>query len=259
MLKKIICLFLFMSFILCGCSKKQETQSNLNNIIKRGKLIAGVRVDAKPFGFVDKNGKYQGYDVELAERLAKSILNSEGAVEFVPVTAQNRISVLNSGKVDVLIATVSITDNRKILMDFSSPYYIAGQAVLVNEGSKIGTLRELNGKRVIIVYGSTGEMSVRRAIPEAVVYGYKTYPEAIAALKAGKAEALISDDTILYGLAYGDKSVKILPGRYSNEPYAVAFRKGKESDRLREHTNFFLQQLARTGKLTKMQEKWEIK
>lgn len=144
-------------------------------------------------------------------------------------------------------------------MDFSSPYFIAGQAVLVNQGSDITTLKELNGKRVIIVYGSTGEMGVRRALPEAAVIGYKTYDEAIKALKSGDADGLISDDSILYGLTANDKSVKILQGRYSKEPYAVAFRKGKESEKLREHTNFFLQELARTGKLKKLQEQWGIK
>lgn len=248
-----------MCLILCACTAKNEKTDNLNTILERGKLIVGVRVDAKPFGFLDSNGKYQGYDVELAEKLAKSILNSSSAVEFVPVTAQNRISMLNSGKVDVLVAAVSVTENRKILMDFSSPYFIAGQAVLVNQGSDITTLKELNGKRVIIVYGSTGEMGVRRALPEAAVIGYKTYDEAIKALKSGDADGLISDDTILYGLTANDKSVKILQGRYSKEPYAVAFRKGKESEKLREHTNFFLQELARTGKLKKMQLQWGIK
>ena len=248
-----------MCLILYACTDKKEKTDNLNTILERGKLIVGVRVDAKPFGFLDSNGKYQGYDVELAEKLAKSILNSSSAVEFVPVTAQNRISMLNSGKVDVLVAAVSVTENRKILMDFSSPYFIAGQAVLVNQGSDITTLKELNGKRVIIVYGSTGEMGVRRALPEAAVIGYKTYDEAIKALKSGDADGLISDDTILYGLTANDKSVKILQGRYSKEPYAVAFRKGKESEKLREHTNFFLQELARTGKLKKMQQQWGIK
>ncbi len=248
-----------MCLILCACTAKNEKTDNLNTILERGKLIVGVRVDAKPFGFLDSSGKYQGYDVELAEKLAKSIFNSSSAVEFVPVTAQNRISMLNSGKVDVLVAAVSVTENRKILMDFSSPYFIAGQAVLVNQGSDITTLKELNGKRVIIVYGSTGEMGVRRALPEAAVIGYKTYDEAIKALKSGDADGLISDDSILYGLTANDKSVKILQGRYSKEPYAVAFRKGKESEKLREHTNFFLQELARTGKLKKLQEQWGIK
>ena len=84
-----------MCLILCACTAKNEKTDNLNTILERGKLIVGVRVDAKPFGFLDSSGKYQGYDVELAEKLAKSIFNSSSAVEFVPVTAQNRISMLN--------------------------------------------------------------------------------------------------------------------------------------------------------------------
>ena len=260
MLKKIICTCLMFSLILCGCGRKDKQESNLETVLKRGKLIVGVRADAKPFGFIGKDGYNYGFDVDLGSHLAKSILNKyENAVEFVPVTAQNRIAYLNSGKVDCLIATMSITKNPAKLMDFSIPYYQAGQAVLVNKGNPATTLKELNKQRVIIVFGATSEANVRHAIPDSPIIGYKDYDDAIRALKAGKATAIIGDDSVLLGYTYTDKSIELLPGRYSEEPYAIAFRKGKESERLREYTNFFLEEYARTGKLSKLQEKWGIK
>ncbi len=249
-----------MSLILCGCGKKEQETTDLETVLKRGKLVVGVRVDAKPFGFIGKDGYNYGFDVDLGSHLSKSILNKyENAVEFVPVTAQNRIAYLNSGKVDCLIAAMSITENRSKLMDFSSPYYHAGQAVLVNKGNPATTLKELNKQRVIIVFGATSEANVRHAIPDSPIIGYKNYDEAVKALKAGKANALIGDDSVLLGYTYSDKTIKLLPGRYSVEPYAIAFRKGKESEKLREYTNFFLKEYARTGKLSNLQRKWGIK
>lgn len=260
MFKKIICTFLLMSLVLCGCGKKAKYESALDKVIKREKLIVGVRTDAVPFGFIGKDGYNYGFDVDLGSFLAKALLNKyENAVEYVPVTAQNRIAILNSGKVDLLIATMSITEKRAKIMDFSIPYYEAGQAVMLNNWSKISTLRELNGKRVIIVYGSTSEVNVRNTLPDTEIVGFKNYEDAVRALKAGVADALIADDSVLLGYVYTDKSLKLLPGRYSVEPYAIAFRKGKESEKLREYTNFFLQEYARTGKLLKLQQKWGIK
>ena len=117
----------------------------------------------------------------------------------------------------------------------------------------------ITNKRVIIVYGSTGENSVRRALPNATVIGYKDYDKAVAALKAGEAQAIIADDSVLLPYVYDDKSLKLLPGRYSVEPYAIAFRKGKESEKLREFVDFFLQDYAQSGKLIKLQQKWGVR
>jgi len=259
-MKKFLITLLLVSLVLCGCGNKDKDITDLDRVLKRGKLVVGVRTDARPFGFIGEDDYNYGFDVDLASHLSKAILNKyDNAVEYVPVTIRNRISYLNSGKVDCLVATMSITDKRLKLMDFSRPYYHAGQAILVNHWSKITTLKELDGKRVIIVYGSTTEGNIRNLLPNCKIVGYKNYDDAVKALKAGHADALIADDTILLGYTYDDKSIKILPGRYSVEPYAVAFRKGAKSEKLREYTNIFLDQYARTGKLSKLQQKWGIK
>ena len=258
MFKKLICTLLLVTLFTCACTK-DNSQDDLDVITDRGKLIVGVRSDAKPFGYKDITGKLQGYDVDLGKKIAKEIFSTEEAVEFVPVTASNRISMLNTKKVDMLIATMSVTDQRQLVADFSVPYYVAGQAIVVPAKSDITSLRQLNGRQVIIIYGSTGEMSVRMNVPDATIIGYKTYIDGFNALKAGKADAMIADDTVLYGLTMDDDSVKILPKRYSKEPYAVAFHRGEESDRLKAKTNYVINFLTRTGKLSQMQRKWEIK
>ena len=261
MLRKIILLIILcfaMSLTLCGCGKPIKPKNQFNVIKKRGHIIVGVRSDTKPFGYYNINGKLQGFDIDLARAVAKHIFADSNAIELVPVTAANRIQMLNSGKVDILIATMSITNQRNMVVDFSDPYYVAGQAVLVKNRAKINSIRQLNRKKVIIVYGSTGEESIRMNAPQAIVRGYKNYERAYAALKRGEAEAMIADDTILYNLALDDPGVKILNKRFSKEPYAVAFRKGDESVQLRDSVNFTLDLLEHSGQLRDMKRKWGI-
>lgn len=258
MFKKLICTLLLMTLFVCGCAKNNP-QDDLKEIATRGKLIVGVRNDSKPFGYKDINGTLQGYDIDLAKLIAKDVLQDSDAVEFVAVNASNRISKLNSREVDIVIATMSVTDQRHLVVDFSVPYHVSGQAILVKNGSDITSLGQLNKRRVIIIYGSTGEMSVRRNLPDAIIIGYKNYIDGFNALKRGEADAMIADDTVLLNLALDDDEVKILPKRYSREPYAVAFRRGGGADKLRERVNFLINNLLVTGKLERMQEKWGIK
>lgn len=259
-MKKIILCFLFLCLICTGCGKKQEKKTDtLGEIVKRDKFIIGVRDDTAPFGFRDKNGNLIGYDIDLARLIAKGILKDEKKVDFVPVTASNRIMKLNSGEVDILIATMSITEQRQQILDFSLPYHIAGQAILTNRSSKATSLKDFEGKKLIIVFGSTSENNLRTNVPEIEVLGFKNYKDAFNALKMGKAQGITADDTILYNLSLGDNSVKILQKRYSQEPYAVALRKEKESTRLLREIDYIIDNLQSTGRLNKMREKWNIK
>ncbi len=261
MYKKIISLLMLVTLICCGCGKKSEEPltNDLNNIMNRGKLVVGVKTDTYPFGYMDEKGHFAGYDAALSRLIARGILGSDKKVKFVPVTASDRMMKLYSGDIDMLVATMSITPKREEILDFSNPYYTAGQAVLVRKGSKIKTLRDLNGKRAIIVFGSTSERSLRSAVPNVGILGYRTYPDAFKALKAGKADAIVSDDTILLGLALKDNSVELLPKRYSKEPYAVAFRKGPESKELIKAVNNIIDIETRNGNLEKIQETFGIK
>lgn len=258
MFKKLLCTLLFLCIFLCGCSIG-KSRDDYDIIKKRGRIIVGVRSDTKPFGYRDINGNLQGFDIDLARIIAKHIFADTDAVEFIPVTASNRISMLNSKKVDMLIATMSITDQRRLVVDFSEPYYMAGQAILVKDKKDIPSIKQLNGKRIIIVYGSTGEMSVRMNAPEAIIRGYKNYHLAYDALKRGEADAMIADDTILYNLSLNEPSVTILEKRFSKEPYAVAFRKGEDAAKLKEAVNFTINLMSHSGKLRELQMKWGIR
>ena len=258
-MKKIVLALLFLCLICCSCGKKSVINDDLTTITQRDRLIVGIRNDAPPFGFKDKNGFTIGYDADLARLIAKGILGDEKKVEFVPVTASNRIMKLNSGEVDCLIATMSITTQRQQFLNFSTPYYIAGQAILVRSSSKATSLRDFTGKKLIIVFGSTSEKNLRSNVPEVTVIGYKTYNDAYNALKNGKADGIVADDTVLLGFSTNDKSVKLLPKRYSKEPYAVVFRKDDASINFTNKVNYIVENLQSTGRLNRLQEKWKIK
>ena len=261
MYKKIITLLMLVVITCCGCGKKESepTTTDLNLITSRGEIHVGVKTDTYPFGYLDEKGHFAGYDAALARLIARGILGSDKKVKFIPVTASDRMMKLYSGDIDMIIATMSITPKRQEILDFSVPYYTAGQALLVRKGSSVKTLQDLNKKRAIIVFGSTSERSLKMAVPGVGVIGYKTYIDVFNALKKGKADAIVSDDTILLGLALKDDSVELLPKRYSKEPYAVAFRKGPESKTLINAVNNIIKIETKNGNLKKIQESYGIK
>ena len=261
MLKRIISALFLVVLICSGCGKKEEETAiidDLTTIIERDQIIIGVKTDTPPFGYLDKDGKNIGFDIDLAKLITKKLLKDESKVNFVPVNPANRIMKLSANEVDMVIATMSVTPNRRVILNFSVPYHIAGQAIMVLKDSKLSSLNELNGKKAIIVFGSTVEKNLRTNVPNITIIGYKTYPEAVAALKQGKADAMIADDTILMGFAMNDSSLKILPRKYSKEPYAVAFRKTDESQELLKAVNLELKESINRGEIKQLKAKWGI-
>lgn len=253
---RIISFFVLLSFVLTcsGCTTKKEGDT-FDKIVKRGYVIVGVKYDAKPFGY-EENGVLKGFDIDMAHSIAKELLGNANAVEFKRVTAANRILAINSNQVDMVIATMSVTPQRKQIVDFSRPYFYSGLSILVPKKSKITTIRDLNGKKVVIVYGSTAERDLMMFAPETIIQGYKTYTSGFEALKEGRAAAMTSDDTILLGFAMQNKNFKLLPRRYSKEPYAVAVKKGYESQRLLNKINFAILDMNSTGELRNLKYRW---
>ena len=261
MFKKIFSLLILVIFLCCGCGNKKEnvSQSTLETIMKRGSVNIGIKTDSYPFGYIDEKGNYAGVDVELAKLVGQKLFGSEEKVKFVPVTSSNRIMKLYSDEIDMIIATMSITPQRMEILDFSNPYYTAGQAILVRANSSIKSLRDLKDKKAIVVFGSTSEKSLRGAVPNLGIIGYKTYSDAHNALKQNKADAIVSDNTILVGIALKDKGVKLLPKKYTKEPYAVAFKRGVESQTLIKTINAVISEESRNGNLKKIEKKYGLK
>ena len=252
-------MLIMFTFLLSGCGKKEEPIVEDLDVIKgRGKLIVGVRNDTKPFGYVDKDGNLVGIDIDLARTIAGKILDDESKIEFVVLNADERIGALNEKKVDMLVATMSITQQRLRVVEFSESYYVAGQAVLVLAKSPYTAFKELEDKRLIVVYGTTAEKSLREVYPTANVLAYKTYSEAFNALKRGDADAIVADDVVLMGYSLDDNSVRLLSKRYSREPYGIAIRQGQESASLLSVVNELINGMRSTNALQRLWEKHGI-
>ena len=253
-----ICLLMIITgLLLSGCGNEQKQVVDIYDKIKaRDKLIVGVKYDTKPFGFIDKNQEVTGFDVDLARMIAKYILNDPNKVEFVQVTPQNRILALNSGHIDMIIATMTVTEQRKQVVEFSRPYYVAGQAIMVNKDSLIKNINDLRNKKIIIVLGTTADRNIKNIAPESMIQGYRTYNDAFAALKNNRGDALITDDSILLGLISDDSNFKILSKRYTKEPYAIALKKGPESHKLLFYIDNALNSFEQSGELNNLKRKW---
>jgi len=258
-MKKYIVLILifFMSFFLFGCAKKKEELNDLQIIKKRGYLIAGVKTDSPPFGFYNKEKKLVGLDVDIAYAIAEKIFNNKSYanVKFVPVTAQNRISKLNSKEVDILVATMSINEKRKLILNFSAPYFMASQKLLAKKTSTTTHLQDFNKDgRLAIVMGTTGEKIARLVAPNANLIGAKTYSQAYKLLKTNKVDAVLGDDCILS--TYEDDNYKIINKAYSREFYAVAIRKNDKSKELLNDVNTAINVILDEKRLNLITKKW---
>ncbi len=242
--------------LFCACSLNQKKENSLSHAILMNKFTIGVKCDSKPFGFVDKDGNIQGFDVDVAKGIARQILGDENALELVCVTPQSRITDLNSKKVDMIIAAMSITDTRAGVVRFSNPYYVAGQAIMVKNNSKIAALNDLNGKNVGFILGTTGEKTIRNLAPAANLRAAKTYPDIYELLKKDEIDAILADDSMLYGILSDNKGLKILQKRYTREYYAIAMRQWGESDELFESVNNAINIMQQRGILNKIKAKW---
>lgn len=240
--------------------KNNEFKENdlLDEIQSRGKIKIGINFNFKPFGFIDKKGEYAGYDVDLAKYIAQYIVQSPKNIEIVPVTLSNRLLKASTGEVDIVISTITITPQREELVSFSIPYDIAGQAVLVKKNSSITSLSDLGGQNVGVVFGTTAEKNIKNLVPTANLLGYRNYDDAYKALKAGEINAITSDDTILSRYVFDDSSVKLLPKRYSKEPYGIAFKKGESTKKLKESLDFAIEDLQRKNVIPRLRKTWRI-
>lgn len=256
---KFTLLFFLTAIIIIGltsCKREKDSQNLLDSVKQRGIIVAGVKFDSKPFGFVDTDQKLKGFDVDLVREIAKRVLGDENAVKFQQVTSSNRIFSLTAGSVDFVAATMTINAKRKQIIDFSSPYYIAGQTIMIPKTSSIKSVRDLNGQKVIVVLGSTSEKNIRELAPRAKIEGFRTYTDAFSALRAGRANALTTDDTIIAGFLAEDNNFKMIKERYTKEPYGIAFRKGAETQSFQQAVNNALEDIKADGTLELLRRKW---
>ncbi|MBQ1627555.1 MAG: cysteine ABC transporter substrate-binding protein [Treponema sp.] len=165
---------------------------SLAQIKKNGSIKVAVFSDKKPFGYVDEYGKYQGYDVYFAERIAKDL---GVKVKYVPVEAAARVEVLETGKVDLVLANFTVTPARAEKVDFALPYMKCALGVVSNKNSLVKTPEDLKGKVLIVSKGTTAETYFTENYPAVQLLKFDQYSEAYNALLDGRGAGLSTDNT----------------------------------------------------------------
>ena len=251
----ILPLVLVLLITLTGCAKKQKS-SNIYEQVKESKTITwGVKADTRLFGLMSiKTGKIEGFEVDLAKALTKQMLGKNAKADFVTTTANTRIPLLKNGNIDAVLAAMTITSERKKQIDFSEPYFYAGQSLLVKEDSTIKNVQDLNGKTALAVKGTTAVANVKKFAPKAKVLEFDDYGQAFTALKAGQGQAMTTDNGLLAGIATENKGYKLVGGTYTNEPYGIAVN--KEQKQMKNAINRALNKLKKDGTYNALVKQW---
>lgn len=207
-------------------SSARGTARTLDEIKSSGKVVIGVFSDKKPFGYVDENGTYQGYDVYFGNRIAKD-LGVE--VEYVPVEAASRVEYLVTAKVDIILANFTVTKERSEQVDFALPYMKVALGVVSPDSALITAPEQLNGKTLIVSKGTTAETFFTDNYPEVKLLKFDQYSEAYSALLDGRGDALSTDNTEVLAWALENPGYSVgVETLGSLDTIAPAVQKGNE-------------------------------
>jgi glutamate transport system substrate-binding protein len=231
-----------------------EEGTKMAEIQEKGVLTVGTKFDQPLFGLANLEGVPEGFDVEIAKLVAEAIFG-EGNVtvgenlEFVEAVSANREPFIQDGTVDMVVATYTINDTRKEVVDFAGPYYIAGQDIMVPAGNPLGIqgVEDLNGKRVCTVNGSTSLTNVQQMAPQAdLSILFDTYSQCADALADGRVDAVTTDNVILSGLVFeSDGQFELVGSTFTEEPYGIGVEKG--ADEFRDFINDVLEEAYESG------------
>ncbi|MEU9009005.1 glutamate ABC transporter substrate-binding protein [Streptomyces sp. NPDC048479] len=195
-----------------------------NKARKRGHLVVGAKEDQPYLGEKDPaSGRYTGFDIEIAKMVSASLGFDPNTVQFMTIASANRETALQNGQIDYYVGTYTINDNRKKLVGFAGPYYLAGQSLLVRaDEHDIKGPQDLAGKRVCSAAGSTPYQRIAADYPKADLVAYDTYSICVDNLLTYQVDAVTTDDAILTGYAAKvPEELKVVGKPFSKEPYGI--------------------------------------
>ena len=228
----------------------------LEDIRKKGVLVVGTKADYRPFGFLDPSGKIVGFEADLAADVAKRL---GVRVELVPVVSSNRIQFLQQGKIDLMIATMSDTPERRKIVEIIEPnYYGSGTNVLVPKSAGLKTWEQLRGKKVCLIQGAfyNKELQEKYGVEGVAFPGTA---EAYAALKNGNCAAFAYDDTALVGemLKPDWSAYEMALDSILFVPWGVAVKQGEKG--FVEFMSKAATDWHKTGFIQELEKKWGVK
>ncbi|HZK25309.1 MAG TPA: transporter substrate-binding domain-containing protein [Oscillospiraceae bacterium] len=264
-------LMLVMLIALVGCSgggntgeqsgeSEGDLPADLQAIVNRGVLRVGTKVDVPGFGYQNPDtNEVEGMEIDIAKALAKKLLGDENKVETQGVTAQTRGPLLDNNEVDVIIATFTITEERKLSYNFTQPYYTDAIGFLVKKAAGFKEIKDLDGKTIGVAQSATTKDALEEKAKELGVtfkYGeYASYPELNAALASGRVDAFSVDKSILLG--YVNETSEILEEGFKPQEYGIASKLDNED--LAAYLEDFIAEIKADGTLDSIIGKWNLK
>ena len=188
--------------------------------------VIGVKCDFPPFGYIDYKGNHVGYDVSIARRFAQLGFGRKQKVKLTCVTTPSRIPTLQSSQVDIIISTLTWTQARNDVIDYSTPYYSATGRLLVPNNSSINSIHDLAGKTIVTTRGSIYSTWVRNCFKNSTLLEVDGTAAAVTAVKEGRAATFMFDDAFNIGVATQDPTLKLTSDKFLNIPWGIGIRKG---------------------------------
>ncbi|ABR75296.1 ABC transporter substrate-binding protein [Actinobacillus succinogenes] len=228
--------------------------SAVERIKQADKIRIGVFSDKPPFGYVDKDGKNQGFDVEIAKALTKDLLGDENKVEFVLVEAANRAEYLLSNKIDITLANFTVTPARQEVVAFAEPYMKVALGVVSKDGAVITDVKQLEGKTLLVNKGTTADAYFSKNFPQIKLLKFEQNTETFEALRDGRGDALAHDNALLFAWAKENPGFTVGVKELGDLDF-IAGAVRKEDKDLLEWLNAEMEKLGKEGVLQQAYDK----
>ena len=228
--------------------------STMARIAQRGHLIASINQDTQGFSFRDENLRLQGFEIDIVRDIAEAIFGDRERVVFRQVNIADRIEIVKSGEVDLVVARMTITCPRRDEVEFSAVYFETGQRLLVNRDSSFADLASLTGHHVCAARGSTGLETIQAATPKLIPVSAPSSTDCLALLQLSKVDAVCANHATLASMAVQDPQTEVVGPRFTEEPAGAAINKNTPD--LARFVNAVLERRAQDGRWRASYERW---
>ncbi|WP_144205940.1 glutamate ABC transporter substrate-binding protein [Mycobacterium tilburgii] len=234
---------------------KSEADAAVANIRARGRLIVGLDIGSNLFSFRDPiTGEITGFDVDIAGEIARDIFGAPSHVEYRILSSDERITALQHSEVDVVVKTMTITCERRKLVNFTTVYLDANQRILAPRDSPITKVSDLSGKRVCVARGTTSLHRIRQIDPPPIIVSVVNWADCLVAMQQREIDAVSTDDSILAGLVEEDPYLHIVGPNMATQPYGIGIN--LDNTGLVRFVNGTLERIRRDGTWNTLYRKW---
>lgn len=250
---RLLCLTIVLSFIFPNYVNSAE----LPEIEARGHLIVGVKDNLRPLGYRDADGNLQGFEIDLAYRIAEELLGDQQAIEFIPVLNQQRLTAVIEDQVDLVIASVSLTSSRQRIVDFSDYYLLSATGIVSKKSSMPMRLRHSAHKIGVLQYSRAIDQ-LKYHLPKTELIPVISYQHALTLIEKGEIDGFAGDITVLTGWTQEYPDYQLLPDLWIGYPLAIVLPKGRKYQSLRDQINQIIKQLKEEGWLQARAKYWGL-